>query len=674
MALKFLIGCAILLCLVFDKPCAQHFTRKDEAKVSAINQALAKYHIDYHQLSGKFKGRFPSQLITMLDPEGTIFTLQEANSLKEQAGLLGQLSGDGAAKLMDSCYARLSHGYQRSLQALQSINTIDFFAQDSVFVSYYNDTVAYATSFKAFQQVWERQIKRAVLSRKFQDTLIAQMPQPKANQILNEQAKNVIQREICRIEGLAMTAQLSKHIREVYGRAVTTCFDPHSEYFSIDEQSAFINSLSSETLGTGLIVSLEKGKYLIKYILPFSPASEYTGQIAVGDEIEGVYINGQIQHPACMAPGKLYELLDGSSTRALTLEIRSSKDNTIGTYTLPKRQVSNIENHTFAYILEGSQQKIGYIGLPVFYADLFSNGRSAGQDIALIILKMKKQKINGLVIDLRDNGGGSLEEALDLCGFFVDYGPLLLSVSQNHPNGFLHKDGKRGRLYDGKMMFMVNGYSASAAEMLAAAVRPYPNALVVGGQTFGKSTGQESIPLYLPGQSDPFGFVKLTTFKIYGIDGQSYQGQGLTPDLPLPGTNEKLFSESNYPYALQLQPIAKKFVPTQQRNVPLSKLKEAQKQRHPKEVLAPASKGTFLAGDRTAEFYLPLAYPAYKKFVALANAASLPNPHCPFDIKPIEEDDNYKQLSQQLEPALKQDRGLAEVWHIFSDWDKQTKN
>ncbi|MEM7657893.1 MAG: carboxy terminal-processing peptidase, partial [Bacteroidota bacterium] len=187
---------------------------------------------------------------------------------------------------------------------------------------------------------------------------------------------------------------------------------------------------------------------------------------------------------------------------------------------------------------EGEKEAIGYIHLPKFYAD-FNNrsGRRCASDVAKEIQKLQAEGVDGMILDLRNNGGGSLQDVVDMAGLFIEEGPIVQVKSRRGAPQML-RDRDDRILYDGKLVIMVNSFSASASEILAAAIQDYDRGVIVGAPTFGKGTVQRFVDLdkLIPGNYEikPLGELKMTTQKFYRINGDATQLKGVTPDILLP--------------------------------------------------------------------------------------------------------------------------------------------
>lgn len=211
---------------------------------------------------------------------------------------------------------------------------------------------------------------------------------------------------------------------------------------------------------------------------------------------------------------------------------------------LKKEKAENEENIVKGFVMNG-EKKIGYILLPGFYTEWENEtGSGCANDIAKEIIRLKKENIEGLILDVRYNGGGSLGEALDMIGIFVEEGPLCATKDKSGKLATL-KDPNRGTIYDGPLVLMINGQSASASELLAASLKDYNRAVIAGSNTFGKATMQQlffadTITSRRPEGDEKKDLIKITTGKLYKVDGRTAQKFGVEPDVPLPDAYEGL--------------------------------------------------------------------------------------------------------------------------------------
>ena len=339
-------------------------------------------------------------------------------------------------------------------------------------------------------------------------------------------------------------------VNELYLNAIATSFDPHTNYFSPQTKEEFQAELSTESYMFGIVFNQnESGVVMVDKLTPGGAAWK-SGEIHKGDELVSLQWEGkEAQDMTGATLEEVYEVIDQSIHDKMLFRFKKT-DGTMSNVLLRKEKVENEENIVKSFVLKG-EKKIGYILLPGFYTEWENEtGSSCANDVAKEILKLKKENIDGLILDVRYNGGGSIGEALEMTGIFIDEGPL---VAEKEKNGKLVtlKDPNRGTIYDGPMVLMVNGQSASASEMLAASLQDYNRAVIVGSNTYGKATGQVMFPMDTISSKTVSGdtrgdVIKITVGKIYRVTGQTAQLRGVAPDVVLPDAFDGLESGERF--------------------------------------------------------------------------------------------------------------------------------
>ncbi len=232
---------------------------------------------------------------------------------------------------------------------------------------------------------------------------------------------------------------------------------------------------------------------------------------------------------------KIESIFSSSEYKNADFTLRK-KTGEVYTVSLIKKVLKNYENNVYSYILEKDNKRTGYIRIPSFYGK-FENGKTnVSDDVAKEIYKLKEDKIDGLIIDLENNGGGSMEEAIKLTGSFIDIGPIAIMNDKNGKKETI-KDPNRGSLYLGPMVVLINGFSASASEFFTNTMQDYDRAIVIGNQSHGKATMQTVVPL--SDGKNPDEFIKITIEEFYRISGKSNQTIGITPDVVIPTLFDK---------------------------------------------------------------------------------------------------------------------------------------
>ena len=311
--------------------------------------------------------------------------------------------------------------------------------------------------------------------------------------------------------------------------------DPNSEYFSTNEKEDYEGSLSTNQESFGIIPKKTKnGEIAIDYIIPGSSAYK-NGTLNEDDIILELTSDEDQLVVTCLSLEELSVFLN-KENHTTTQFLIKDKNNNIKEVTLTKSEIKVTENAVRGFIL-GDKTKIGYIKIPSFYTDFDSkNGRGVSADIAKELYKLQKEGIEALVLDLQFNGGGSMQEAINLSGMFIDRGPLAILKFKDQST-YTIRDPRRGTFFNKPIAILVNDYSASASEFFTAAMQDYNRALVVGSKTFGKSTAQNIVPLK---EGSDLGFCKITVEMFFRVSGNSHQAIGITPDIELPSLYKKM--------------------------------------------------------------------------------------------------------------------------------------
>ena len=386
----------------------------------------------------------------------------------------------------------------------------------------------------------------------WQDQIEGELLQEKLNQFAVDSGSRVVGR---RYEQLlkGVEERNDKDLVRVFLNALAQSYDPHSEYLGPSDLESFEINMRLSLSGIGAELRSSDGYAKVQRLLPGGPA-QMSGKMSVGDRIAAV---AQGNDPFVDAAGldldKVVEMIrgkKGTSVRLQLIAANASDPSKRRVVELVRDNVKLTEQEAKAEIIEkdlpdGSSQKLGWITLPAFYQDMEKSwtGKSASRDVAALLKRLEQEQIRGLVVDLRRDGGGSLDEAIKMTGLFINQGPVVQVKDANGDIDVL-KDRKGSALYNGPMVVLVNKLSASASEIFAAALQDYGRALIVGdSSTFGKGTVQTMLELgrFMPmlgNASNDTGALKLTVQKFYRVAGGSTQLRGVVSDVRLPSLTD----------------------------------------------------------------------------------------------------------------------------------------
>ena len=364
----------------------------------------------------------------------------------------------------------------------------------------------------------------------------------------------------------------SEDVFQTFMNAYASSIEPHTNYLGPRASENFDIAMKLSLEGIGAVLQREDDYTAIREIVPGGPAA-LSKQLKVGDRIVGVGQgeNGQIADVVGWRLDDVVDKIRGAKDTTVRLEVLPADAGPDGkhfTLSLVRKKVSIEEQAAKKSVIEvgkGDQaRRIGVISLPTFYQDFEARRRgdkdykSATRDVEKLLGELKADKVDGVIVDLRNNGGGSLAEATDLTGLFIDKGPV---VQVRNASGQVEEnsDENPGMAWDGPLAVLVNRGSASASEIFAAAIQDYGRGVIIGEPTFGKGTVQNLVDLdeVAHNEKPTFGEVKMTIAQFFRINGGSTQLRGVTPDISFPLTvDAKDFGESSYDNALPWTSIA----------------------------------------------------------------------------------------------------------------------
>ncbi len=389
----------------------------------------------------------------------------------------------------------------------------------------------------------------------------------KADSTLEREARDQVRKRMERSMTTKKTHETTDENFSTFVNAITKNMDPHSDYFPPVDKRSFDESMSGSFYGIGAQLKEDDGKIKIASLIEGMPAIR-SNEVKVDDEIikigegkaEPVDVTGYSVTDAV----KLIRGAEKGSEVRLTIK---KADGTIKVVSLLRDKI-NLEDTFAKSAVINSDHKIGYIYLPEFYQDFQNpNGPRCSNDVAKEVEKLKAENVEGIIIDLRGNGGGSLSEVVKMAGLFIEEGPVCQVKSRDEAKPVVLRDRDKNILYTGPLTVMVDETSASASEIFAAAIQDYKRGIIIGStSTYGKGTVQRNIslspesenPLFANRKTEDLGTIKLTLQKFYRINGGATQLKGVIPDLILPDRLEQFkFREKDDNAALPWDEISK---------------------------------------------------------------------------------------------------------------------
>lgn len=565
---------AWFLILIIDNPVSAQLKDRQCSQPGLLLQMMEKFHFQPVQLDDKVSDEIFMEFLKTLDPHSLYFTKVEFNLLLPYRYQL-----DEAIKNKDCSFLnKVTSLYKERLLKTDSViveilnKPFDFSIRDTItFVKKNKEAPIYADNEKSFKKRWNKWLRYETLKDIFTPEEETDEPCNKTvGELLVMEAgkrKKIGEKEEKKIKRILQHPMgFENCVASVFLNVIAMRFDPHSSYFSLSQKNHFVESLSAETFSFGFSLNEnQKGEIEIERLVPGGPAWK-SNEIHIGDILMQVKWPGKKPIDLSFTTiGKAEDALRSSDEALVDITVKTINGQ-LKTVTLVKEKIRVDENVINGYMLKGDKN-IGYISLPDFYSQHDSElEMGCANDIAKEIIKLRKEKIDGLIIDLRFNGGGSMHEAIGLAGIFIQEGPLSV-VADGKKKPTVLKDINRGTIYDGPLILLVNAMSASASEFLAAALQDYNRALIVGSATYGKATYQSILPMdtaYNPemrvsDKKGELGYVKITLGKFYRVTGKSHQKTGVVPDIVLPEiTDNNEYREISEPFALSSDSISKK--------------------------------------------------------------------------------------------------------------------
>ncbi len=525
-----------------------------EQTVASLNvvELLKRHHYNKPPLNDARSSQIFDDYLKSLDPARSYFTAADIASFEPWRYRFDDYLKSGELQPGFVIYKRQLERMQERLDfALslldQGVDKFDFSRDESLQTD--REKAPWAADNKALDELWRKRVKDEVLRLKLAGK------EPKAIQeLLSKRYKNQLAR-------LAQTR--SEDIFQAYINAFTQTYDPHTNYLSPENAENFDINMSLSLEGIGAVLQSDNEHVKVVRLVPAGPADK-SKQLKPADRIIGVAQGDkEMVDVVGWRLDEVVKLIRGPKDSVVRLEVipasNAANDQTSKVVPITREAVKLEEQAAKKSVLklehDGHDYKLGVIEIPAFYLDFKAyrggdpNYKSTTRDVRKLLSELQQEKVDGVVIDLRNNGGGSLQEATELTGLFIDQGPTVL-VRNSDGRVDVLADEDNGTYYKGPMAVLVNRLSASASEIFAGAMQDYHRALILGGQTFGKGTVQTIQPLN-------HGELKLTLAKFYRVSGQSTQHQGVLPDIAYPAiVDVKEIGESALPAAMPWDRIA----------------------------------------------------------------------------------------------------------------------
>ena len=545
-----------------------------------VANLIQNNHYSRTDFEDEVSEKFLESYLKFLDSNKLYFNQKDIDSFnKKYKTTLDDYIFEGSIQPATDIYNLYVERVTKRVEKIKEIlNTKEFKFDSDRTVEKRRKDSDWAADEQACDQLWENILEGQLLEeeiRKRRQTERAKELGKKLEDILGDDSKESPKEKILNRYTRFMET-LDKNDKEeacnFFLSTLSQVYDPHSEYFSQSELENFQVNMQNKLVGIGALLQMDDGAAKIQGLVVGGPADR-GGELQIGDRIVGVSQGSdkKMVDILYMKLNRVVDMIRGEKNTTVILKVvpTDAPDET-KLISIVRDEVKLKDKAANAELIEvmgddGVATKIGWINLYAFYADMQRGTVSCSFDVKRLLERLKKEKIESLVIDLRGNGGGSLEEAIRLTGLFIDGGPVVQAKSAK--GRITNKKSKvPNAIYDGPLVVLTDRSSASASEIFAAALQDYGRAIVVGDKsTFGKGTVQTVMPVrnYMPAifpkdTKDRAGALKVTIQKFYRIAGGSTQLKGVVPDIILPSYRDALETgEESLPNALEHDSIAK---------------------------------------------------------------------------------------------------------------------
>jgi carboxyl-terminal processing protease len=554
-ALAFFIGLSVLplSANTFAANSWDNLQPDREEVIASLNvvELLKRHHYSKPPLDDKRSVIIYESYLKLLDPSRSYFMASDITEFDKWRTQFDDFLKSGDLNPGFTIYKRYLDRVKSRLNfALaeldKGVGKFDFTTQETLLVE--RKDAPWAKNPAELDDLWRKRVKDEVLRLRIAGK------EPKAIQeLLTKRYKNQLSR---------LEQTRSEDVFQAYINTFAMSYDPHTNYLSPDSAENFDINMSLSLEGIGAVLQSDNDNVKIVRLVPAGPAAK-TKQVAPADKIIGVaQADKEMVDVIGWRLDEVVKLIRGPKGSVVRLEVipasNAPNDQTSKIVAITREAVKLEEQAAKKSILnlkqDGHDYKLGVIEIPAFYLDFkaYRAGdpeyKSTTRDVKKLLTELQADKVDGVVIDLRNNGGGSLHEATELTSLFIDKGPTVLVRNSDGKVDVLEDEAK-GAFYKGPMALLVNRLSASASEIFAGAMQDYHRALIIGGQTFGKGTVQTIQPLN-------HGELKLTLAKFYRVSGQSTQHQGVLPDIAYPSIiDTKEIGESALPEAMSYDTI-----------------------------------------------------------------------------------------------------------------------
>lgn len=528
-------------------------SHQDSMIARLIATLMPRNHISSQGLNDTISQRALTLFLKSLDPLKLYFYQSDIDEFASSSKMIDDMVAKGDLSLAYDIFGRFVQRVDERVAVAQELlnGEFDFTTDESIIID--PDAASYASTPAEASDRWRRQIKYALLDLKDEGKE-------------GDEALDQLRRRYARYARRWKQTD-SDDLLEMFLTSITTGYDPHSTYMSAGTLHDFQITMSLNLDGIGAQLREKDGNTIVTRVIPGGAAAKH-GKLTTDDAIVSVGQgdDGEMVDIVEMPLTDVVDLIRGKAGTTVRLGVKPGGVGNVEEYKIVRARIELEESAARGEVIEHTTPesgtlKIGYINLPSFYLDMESakqdkrDFRSSTRDVRRIIYEFRDKKVDGIVLDLSKNGGGSLTEAINLTGLFIDRGPVV-QVKNSDGSVQQYADDDGGTAWDGPLVVLTSKFSASASEIFAGAIQDYRRGIVVGDPaTHGKGTVQTLMDLgqqLFRNNRANLGALKVTLQQFYLPDGESTQRKGVAADIVLPSITAKMdIGESDLKYALE---------------------------------------------------------------------------------------------------------------------------
>ncbi len=493
--------------------------------LSKITKLIKEKHLQPKPIDDSLSVYVFKTFLENLDENNSLFLTSDIVDLNKHKFKIDNYINNQNCDFIDSFYDSYKKVIVRNSKIIETILKEPFSYSSKEFIQFYKDKQPHCKAEIDLKKRLKKRILFEILTEVAQvsankDSILANF-----NSLADASKIKIFESYNCAAINKTIT---KKDFFSLFINSFCSYFDPHTLYFSSAEKSDFLSGLSSSNYSFGIEMTLnEKEELIVAEIIPYG-AAYYADKIEVGDVIQKLKIDEIEYNFNCDNNDETYRLLFSNETKKVIFTFKKNNGQ-IYQIELKKQLMSDVDNTVYSYILENEKIKAGYIKIPSFYSK-FENGKTnVSVDFKRELQKIIDKNIKKIIIDLKNNSGGSMQEAITMCGYFINAPVIgIANYTNNLPTLVGNQAGKP--IFKGSIIILIDGNSASASEFFTNAMQDYGMAVVVGTTSFGKASIQEIFEI----ENKAKDFLKITIGSFYRTTGKSNQKIGITPNIKIP--------------------------------------------------------------------------------------------------------------------------------------------